>query len=80
MLQQSFNESYTAYQAEFHYAGEAEQGFSIVVNMADGVDYEVEGTGCTVHWTVNTCGGVEFQITDCMPQAAVRIRAIVVDV
>ncbi|WP_239614814.1 MGH1-like glycoside hydrolase domain-containing protein [Cohnella mopanensis] len=75
MLQQSFNESYTVYQAEFRYASEAEQAFSIVVNMAEGVHYEVEGTGCTVHWTINNCGGVEMCITDCMPQAAVRIRA-----
>ncbi|MGG1519710.1 trehalase family glycosidase [Paenibacillus oryzisoli] len=75
MLQQHFNEDYTAYRAAFRYVGERDQPFCILVNLTEGGQFAAEGTGCTVQIAARIGGGVEIIITDCLPQAEIRIRA-----
>ncbi|MCU6794944.1 trehalase family glycosidase [Paenibacillus sp. WQ 127069] len=76
MLEQSFNETLTTYKAEFCYEGATDQPFSLIVNMASGHQYEASSTGCVVNWTMNPCGGLDLVITDCLPQAAIRIQTV----
>lgn len=76
MLQQNFNEAFTEYHAEFHYVGEAEQAFGILVNLAEGISYKVVGTDCNVHISVQTSGGLALTITGCSSHAAISIQPI----
>jgi hypothetical protein len=76
MLQQHFNEEFTEYRAEFHYAGETDQAFSMLVNLAEGVTYMVVGTGCNVQSSLQTSGGLALIISDCLPRAEISIQPV----
>ncbi|MGG1555859.1 MGH1-like glycoside hydrolase domain-containing protein [Paenibacillus ferrarius] len=75
MLHQDMNADFTAYHAEFHYTGDPEQAFSMLVNLAEDVPYTVVGTGCSVQSTNHAGGGLELTIVDCLPQAAISIHS-----
>ncbi|CAM3325571.1 trehalase family glycosidase [Paenibacillus lupini] len=74
MLQQSLNEDYTEYKAEFHYAGARSDAFTILINLADHMQFVATGTGCKVECSKHPGGGLELLVTDCLSQASISIQ------
>ncbi|MCM3628708.1 hypothetical protein M3194_15290 [Paenibacillus glycanilyticus] len=74
MLQQSFNEDYTEYKAEFHYAGNRGDVFTLLVNLAEGIPFSAKGNGCKVQSSTHPGGGLELRLSDCFPQASISIQ------